>query len=199
MAQANLRRDKLFKSLCGIEIPIDHSIIPVSLSTDPIRKSSPYYIINADAILLKRKIDKAASNYQEQVLLYETARRTFDLAITELERKPTSQARISQLSTEVLVAQTHRDSSELEYADRMRQYNEILNQLEQVRHRVGGEVLDQASEYYTKLWNIKDQISVEDENIANTSLEISRQKNRYKGAMLRLEEVSNAIHSEEID
>ena len=197
------RRAYLMDSISGCPADTEPVTLRSLFILDPVRESSEYYKVVNQQQEMKRTIETAVNAYKHHMSVYEKTRNEFDAHIDACRRdaapaqavtiSPVEQSRLSQLSMEVLAAQTFRDASEREYVALMTAYTELLMLAEQIRRRIGPAVVEEVAEYYSKIEHVQAQIRHEATVIEVIRADIERTKNRYKGAMLRLEEVSNGV------
>lgn len=182
-------------------------LLAFSRSLTPFGKSADYYRLLSDQQKLKKRVEAVTETYKHHMVAYEKARRDFDThvdakqhsvwpALTHFDPFVISQddqLRLSQLSVEVLAAQTNRDASEKEYILLVSEFNSQLMKAEQLKRRLGSPVIDVAADHYKMLETVQGQIRHENSTIDKLRADLDMTKSRYKGAMLRLEEVSNGV------
>lgn len=160
--------------------------------------TSRYYQIYIDQSMLKNRIDEQILRFCQFTNDYELMRKEFDsLAHSTSSGRaqtliPEDQRRISTCSVEVLAAQLNRDSAEDEYSKLMSEYRESMVLISRLERTLGHD--DSRRKLLEVLDRINREISAEDDGIKKLHEQVDLQKRRYRGAMMRLEEVSNSLH-----
>lgn len=144
--------------------------------------------------MLKKKIEEQVAEFCRLTSEYETVRHEFDALALHSSNAAMSisaeeQCKLSACSVEVMAAQSNRDFSESEYVRLMNLYRQSMIDIAMFEKRASRETVD----YYTQVEKLN--LNVEDDEIDRLHTEIQLCKKRYRGAMLRLEEVSNSMHS----
>lgn len=193
-------------SISGPRQTISEQSLYTILFGDPVSKASEYFEVLGCQNDLKQRIQNAAENFKAATCSYESARNNFDdLAdCRQLSRISSSSTRydsvritqedqlqLSHMSVEVLAAQVNRDVAENEYMSLIRQFDHSSIRLDKIKRKLGTLAIKEATSFYEKIELVQKQIREEDALIELLMREIAEMKDRYKGAMLRLEEVSN--------
>lgn len=195
-------------SISGPRQTISEQSLYTILFGDPVSKASEYFEVLGCQNDLKLRIQNAAETFKAATCSYELARNNFDdLAdCRQLSRIPSSgtrydsvrinqedQLKLSHMSVEVLAAQVNRDVAENQYISLIRQFDHSSIRLDKIKRKVGSLAIKEATSFYEKIELVQKQIREEDTLIELLMREIAKMKDRYKGAMLRLEEVSNGV------
>ena len=161
---------------------------------------------------LKEKLNWVVEAFGQQTAEYQRIRREFDTTVhkpsvvgeTEctgprLSSSPIyidhqHQVHLSRCSLEVLAAQENRDATEAEYIKWLALYKRSMEAISEFERSIGNSAASQSIAQYERILGIHDQIRAEDQNVQKLHTDIEFTKKRYRGAMLRLEEVSNAMH-----
>jgi len=189
------------------ETPSERSVY-VLLFGDPIANSSEYYCILSEQKGIKLRIQHSAEAYKAATNSYESARNNFDRFADSRQRASMSpsgtrfdpvpisevdQQILSQMSMEVIASQANRDAAENRYLALMHEFDLSQAHLDQVKRKIGEYSIKEAASFYDKIELVQREIREEDKLIQKIIEEVERTKERYKGAMLRLEEVSNGV------
>lgn len=203
LSDAISRRTYLMESISGPRESTCERTLYALLFGDPVARTCEYFRVQSEQECLKQKIQRAADDYRGAACAYEKARNTFDSLVDKSRGTRFDSVRIrsedqfkalSETSVEVLAAQGKRDESENVYLSLMHEFDECLARLNEIRRKLGSAAISQASSFYEKIQLVESQIRNEDIVIDSIVRNICLIKDRYKGAMLRLEELSNGIH-----
>jgi hypothetical protein len=191
------RRSYLVDSISDFHERIEKKSLQSLLVPDSIQRSSEYYKAVAQQHHLKKRIDSVVDVYKSHMSAYDIARRKFDeYADTAKACPPLShdvQTKLSLFSVDVLAAQRNRDSSEAEYIRLLHEFDVLLSHTGTLRKSIGESTIKEAAQYYDMIRTVEEQVHSEDSIVDKLRSQIELTKNRYKGAMLRLEEVSNGV------
>jgi len=170
---------------------------------DPFEISADYFKLIEKQERVKIRIERAAQAYETHILSFDAARRKFQERKDSVQQVEGGASRFKKLevhdslSLELLAIQEARDLCEVEYRNLLRVFEESLKESQQVREAIGDGVVAAAEPHYFNLRQIESEMLKENDLIGTYKDEIEKAKRRYKGIMLRLEEVSQAVRKSE--
>ena len=199
LTDAMSRRSYLVDSIADFNDRIERKSLQSLIAPDAVQRSSEYYKTFDEQRKVKMRIESVVEEYKSRMLWYDEARRKFDESADQAKHShPFSyedQVKISQLSLDVLAAQRTRDATEAEYIAILRDFDASLAHTASLRKSIGETIINEAAQYFEMIRNVQEQVDAEDLTVASLRSQIELTKNRYKGAMLRLEEVSNGLRT----
>ena len=130
---------------------------------------------------------------------YDEYRNLFDEHVGQIKNSaPISnifQESLASLAIQVLVAQRERDASEAEYIKFLREFDANRQASDDLQRSLrDAPLLEFIEPRLRGFTQIDIQITEEDQLIDSIRAELEKQKYRYRGVMLRLDEVSRDIH-----